>query len=153
MRALVENPYYQLFCGEEFFRHKLTFDRSSLTRWRQRMGEEKLVALIQESLAVATGAGAARPADFSKVILGSSPRTDTTAQPKAAAFPTDAKLMHRARKRLVRLARKTGLDLRQSYARVGKHALIAHQRYAHSDPERIAFAILWPSSSSAPIGP
>ena len=32
--------------GEEFFRHKLTFDRSSLTRWRQRMGEEKLVALI-----------------------------------------------------------------------------------------------------------
>jgi transposase, IS5 family len=30
----VENPYYQLFCGEEFFQHKLTFDRSSLTRWR-----------------------------------------------------------------------------------------------------------------------
>jgi IS5 family transposase len=50
----VENPYDQLFCGEEFFQHKLTFDRSSLTRWRQRMGEEKLVALIQESLAVAT---------------------------------------------------------------------------------------------------
>jgi hypothetical protein len=25
----VENPYYQLFRGEEFFRHKLTFDRSS----------------------------------------------------------------------------------------------------------------------------
>jgi Transposase domain (DUF772) len=39
----VENPYYRLFCGEEFFRHKLIFDRSSLTRWRQRMGEEKLV--------------------------------------------------------------------------------------------------------------
>ena len=45
----VENPYYQLFCGEEFFQHKATFDRSSLTRLRQRMGEEKLVALIQES--------------------------------------------------------------------------------------------------------
>jgi transposase, IS5 family len=28
----VENPYYQLFCGEEFFQHQLTFDRSSLTR-------------------------------------------------------------------------------------------------------------------------
>ena len=38
----VENPYYQLFCGEEFFRHQLPFDRSSMTRWRQRMGEEKL---------------------------------------------------------------------------------------------------------------
>ena len=41
----IENPYYQLFCGEEFFRHALVFDRSSLTRWRQRMGEERLAAL------------------------------------------------------------------------------------------------------------
>jgi transposase, IS5 family len=87
----LENPYYQLFCGEEFFRHTLPFDRSSLTRWRQRMGEEKLVALIQESLSAATRAGAAKPSDFSKVIV------DTTVQPKAVAFPTDAKLMHRAR--------------------------------------------------------
>src|SRR5271157_4547790 len=107
----VENPYYQLFCGEEFFQHKLTFDRSSL---------------IQASLSVATRTGAAKPADFCKVIV------DTTVQPKAVAFPTDAKLMHRARERLVKLAQKTGVDLRQSYARVGKHALIAHQRYAHA---------------------
>ena len=35
----VENPYYQYFCGEEFFQHRLVFDRSSLTRWRNRMGE------------------------------------------------------------------------------------------------------------------
>jgi hypothetical protein len=28
----LENPYYQYFCGEEFFRHKLPFDRSSITR-------------------------------------------------------------------------------------------------------------------------
>ena len=122
----IENPYYQLFCGEEFFQHQLTFDRSSLTRWRQRMGEERLVALVQESLSVATRTGAARPADFSKVIV------DTTVQPKAVAFPTDAKLMHRARERLVKLAKKTGVELRQSYQRVGKHALIAHQRYAHA---------------------
>ena len=47
----VENPYYQLFCGEEFFQHSLPFDRTSITRWRQRMGEEKLKALVQESLA------------------------------------------------------------------------------------------------------
>jgi len=122
----VENPYYQLFCGEEFFRHKLPFDRSSLTRWRQRMGEEKLVALIQESLSAATRAGAAKPSDFSKVII------DTTVQPKAVAFPTDAKLMHRARERLVRLAQKHGVVLRQSYARVGERALIAYQRYSHA---------------------
>src|SRR6476620_9578798 len=38
----VENPYFQFFCGEEFFRHRLPVDRSSLTRWRGRMGEGRL---------------------------------------------------------------------------------------------------------------
>jgi len=122
----VENPYFQLFCGEEFFQHRLVFDRSSLTRWRQRMGEEKLAALIQESLAAAVRTGAARPTDFARMIV------DTTVQEKAITFPTDAKLMHKARERLVRLAKAKGVDLRQSYVRVGKIALIQHQRYAHA---------------------
>ena len=42
----VENPYYQYFCGERVFRHELAFDRSSLTRWRQRLGEEQLVGAV-----------------------------------------------------------------------------------------------------------
>jgi IS5 family transposase len=122
----LENPYYQLLCGEEFFCHRLTFDRSSMTRWRQRMGEDKLVALLQESLHLATRSGAAKPADFTRVIV------DTTVQPKAITFPTDAKLLQRARERLVKLAQKQGVKLRQSYVGVGKFALIRHQRYAHA---------------------
>ena len=90
------------------------------------MGEDKLVALIQESLAVATRMGAAKPADFRQVVI------DTTVQEKAIAFPTDAKLMHRARERLVRLRPSGTVTLRQSYVRVGKIALIRHQRYAHA---------------------
>jgi hypothetical protein len=69
----VENPYFQLSCGEEFFQHKPPFDRSWLTRWRQRMGEKKL-ARVQESLAVATMTGVAKLSDFSKFIV------DTTVQ-------------------------------------------------------------------------
>jgi IS5 family transposase len=122
----VENPYFQYFCGEEFFVHELPFDRSSLTRWRQRMGEERIATLLQESLSVAVRSGAMAPADTRRIIV------DTTVQPKNVMFPTDAKLLNRARERLVSLARKTGLDLRQSYARVGKFALIRHQRYAHA---------------------
>jgi IS5 family transposase len=118
----VENPYFQFFCGEEFFQHRLVFDRSSLTRWRQRMGEEKLQALLQESLAVATRTEAMKPSDLARVVI------DTTVQPKAVMFPTDAKLMNRARETMVRLAKRHGLELRQSYARVGKLALIKHQR-------------------------
>ena len=62
----LENPYYQYFCGEEFFRHDLPLDRSSLTRWRQRMGEAKLQALLQESLAVAKSVEDAGAADLTE---------------------------------------------------------------------------------------
>jgi len=41
---------------------------------------------------------------------------DTTVQPKAITFPTDAKLAHAAIKGLNRLAREHGLRLRQSYS-------------------------------------
>jgi len=122
----VENPYYQYLCGEEFFQHRLVFDRSSLTRWRQRMGEDKLQALLQESLAVAVRTDALKPSELSRVIV------DTTVQPKNVMFPTDARLLHRAREILVRMAAKHGVHLRQSYRRVGKFALIKHQRYAHA---------------------
>lgn len=97
-----------------------------MTRWRQRMGEERLEALLQESLSVAVKVGAAKPADFTRIIV------DTTVQEKAVAHPTDAKLIHRARERLVRQARAAGIVLRQSYSRVGKFALIKQQRYAHA---------------------
>jgi IS5 family transposase len=130
----VENPYYQHFCGEEFFQHRLVFDRSSLTRWRNRMGEERLAALIQESLSVAVRTKAIKPSELSRVIV------DTTVQAKNVTFPTDAKLLNRAREKLVRSAQRHGVALRQSYARLGKFALIKHQRYAHA------------SSSSAPTG-
>ena len=122
----VENPYYQYFCGEEFFQHRLVFDRSSLTRWRNRMGEERLEALLQESLSVAARTKAIKPSELSRVIV------DTTVQPKNVTFPPDAKLLNRAREKLVRLAKLSGVRLRQSYARVGKFALIKHQRYAHA---------------------
>src|ERR1700680_2466498 len=120
----IENPYYQYFCGEEFFQHRLPLDRSSMTNWRNRMGEERLQALLQESLAVATRSGAMKPRDLARVIV------DPTAQPKTLTLPTDAKLLNRAREKLVKLAKNLDVELRQSYTRVGKFELIRHQRYA-----------------------
>ena len=125
-RRWVENPYYQHFCGEEHFRHVALFDRSSMTRWRQRMGEERLEALLQESLSVAVKTKAVDVGDLSKVIV------DTTVQEKAITFPTDAKLLNRARVMLVKLAKKHAVKLRQGYPKVGKLALMKYQRYAHA---------------------
>jgi transposase, IS5 family len=57
---------------------------------------------------------------------------DTTVQPKAIAHPTDARLMHRAIVKLVALARRHGVPLRQSYLRVAKRAAIMVGRYTHA---------------------
>jgi IS5 family transposase len=122
----IENPYYQYFCGELSFRHKLPFDRSSMTRWRQRLGEEQLVALMQESLSVAHKTGAIETKDLERVVV------DTTVQPKAVAHPTDARLLHRAIVKLVDLAKRNDVPLRQSYIRVAKRAAIMVGRYTHA---------------------
>jgi IS5 family transposase len=122
----VENPYYQYFCGEHVFRHELPFDRSSMSRWRGRLGAEQIAALIQESLAVAHKTGAIATKDLERVVV------DTTVQPKAIAHPTDARLMHRALIKLVKLARDEGVELRQSYLRVAKRAAIMVGRYSHA---------------------
>jgi hypothetical protein len=90
------------------------------------LGEEKLASLIHESLATAARTGAVKPSDFTRVIV------DTTVQPKAVAFPTDAKLMHRARERPVRLAKKAAVPCASPMSGWEKRALIAHQRYAHA---------------------
>ena len=55
---------------------------------------------------------------------------DTTVQEKAIAFPTDARLYHKARRTLVRLSRKMNIDLRQSYERTGKKVFLRQGRYA-----------------------
>jgi transposase, IS5 family len=122
----LENPYYQFFCGELSFCHRLPFDRSSLTHWRQRLGEEQLVVLIQESLSIAHKTGALATRDLERVVV------DTTVQPKAVAHPTDARLCHRALEKLVELARRHQVPLRQSYRRVAKRAAIRVGRYTHA---------------------
>ena len=122
----LENPYYQFFCGELSFCHRLPFDRSSLTHWRQRLGAEQLVALIQESLSVAHKTGALASRDLERVVV------DTTVQPKAIAHPTDARLCHRALEKLVDRARRHQVRLRQSYRRVAKRAAIMVGRYTHA---------------------
>jgi hypothetical protein len=80
--------------------------------------------LCSRSLSVATKTKAIKPSELSRVIV------DTTVQPRNVTFPTDAKLLNRAREKLMRLAQIHAVPLRQSHARVGKFALIQHQRYA-----------------------
>ena len=121
----VHDPYFQHFTGEEFFQHEFPHERSDLSHWRKRLGD-KLQMLLAESLRVAHESGALRTRDLKRVTV------DTTVQPKAISFPTDAKLLHAAIKGLNRLARKHGVRLRQSYLRIAKRAAMMAGRYAHA---------------------
>ncbi|MEH2545696.1 hypothetical protein V1283_002341 [Bradyrhizobium sp. AZCC 2262] len=121
----VYDPYFQHFTGEEFFQHEFPHERSDLSHWRKRLGD-KLELLLAESLRVAHQTGALRTRDLKRVTV------DTTVQPKAIGFPTDAKLLHAAIKGLNRLARKCGVRLRQSYLRIAKRAAMMASRYGHA---------------------
>lgn len=129
---LLENPYWQYFCGFEYFIHRLPIDPSSMTRWRKRIGPKEMELLLSETLETAKRGGNLAERHMERVNV------DTTVQEKAIAYPTDAKLYHKARVLLVKAAKDRDIALRQSYLRLGKRALIMSGRYAHARQMRRA---------------
>ena len=122
----VENPYWQLFCGRTYFEHELPCHPTSLVRWRRRLGAAGVEKLLTETLSTAKREGALGEREIKRVNV------DTTVQEKAVAFPTDARLYHKARRSLVRLAGSAGIALRQTYVRLGQQALARQGRYAQA---------------------
>lgn len=122
----VENPYYQYFCGEAYFQHRLPLNPSSLSRYRKRIGPEGCSVLLGATVAAGMQTGTVSEAECREVVV------DTTVMEKAVAHPTDSKLYHRARERLVALAKAQGVPLRQSYARKSQQSLHKAGRYGHA---------------------
>ena len=122
----IENPYWQWFCGCEYFQHELPCDPSSLTRWRKRLGPEGLETLLAATIQAGLESGTVRPSSLERISV------DTTVQPKAITHPTDAKLYLKALQALVRQAKRHGLKLRQAHSRLAKRAAVQVGRYAHA---------------------
>jgi transposase, IS5 family len=128
----VENPYFQAFYGEIYFQHALPLDRSSMSRWRGRIGPDELEAVLAESIAAALNGGPMTPKHAERVII------DTTAETKAVAHPTDSHLLYRGIEWLNRLAKRGGLELRQSFPRLGKYAQREVGRLIHTSGHKQA---------------
>jgi len=111
-----ENPYFQAFCGETHFQHGLPFDRSSMTRWRKRIGADEMELLLAECLVVAVKTKAVSQRQLERITV------DTTVQTKAVAHPTDSHLILRAIEWLNRVAKRYGIKLRQSFLRLATWA-------------------------------
>lgn len=122
----VENPYWQYFSGRQHFEHEVPIEPSSMTRWRRRVGVEGAEALLEETIQTAKEQGYLRRSHCEGVSV------DTTVQTKAIRYPTDARLYDRMREKLVKRAKAEGIELRQSYERVGKRSLQRVQNYAHA---------------------
>ncbi len=126
LARFLENPYWQYFCGYEYFQHRLPLDSSTLSYWRKRVGEDGIEKLLQVLLQTAQRSGHLKVSDVNQVNV------DTTVQEKAIAFPTDARLYFKMREALLKAAERNEIKLRQSYRRVGKKALAKQGRYAHA---------------------
>jgi len=118
---LLENGYWQYFCGFEYFIHSLPIDPTSMTRWRKRIGPESMEQLLSETLETAKREEHLTKRHMERVNV------DTTVQEKAIAYPTDSRLYHKARVLLGKAAKDRGIPLR-----LGKRALIMNGRYAHA---------------------
>ena len=117
-----ENP----FCGESHFQHRLPFDRSSMTRWRKRIGADEMELLLAESLVVAVKTKAVNQRQLERITV------DTTVQTKAVAHPTDSHLILRAIEWLNRTANRHGIKLRQSFKRLATRAKREVGRLLHT---------------------
>ena len=127
VQKFCENPYWQYFCGMETFQHQLPCHPTTLVKWRKRIGEKGVEKLLSHTIDTAKRMGLLPEKLFKNVNV------DTTVQEKAITFPTDTKLCHRMRIKLIAAAKKRGIVLRQTYVRIGKRACIMQARYAHAN--------------------
>lgn len=122
----LENPYFQAFCGETHFQHRLPFDRSSMTRWRGRIGPRDLEVLLAETIRVAVKTKAVSRRQLERITV------DTTVQTKAVAQRADSHLLLRAIEWLNRAAKRHGVKLRQSFIRLATRARREASRLMHT---------------------
>lgn len=122
----VQNGYWQFFCGFDYFLWELPINPSSLSRWRKRLGPEGLEKVLRNTIRAAINADAVKESSLTKVIV------DTTVMPKNITFPTDSKLYLRGIQKLVSLANRHNVVLRQSYKFLAPRAFTRGSRYAHA---------------------
>jgi IS5 family transposase len=116
----VENPYWQ------YFRHTPPLHPTTLVKWRKRLGPQGMKRVAKEIYCVAVELKFLKPKDLEEVIV------DTTVQEKAISYPTDSRLYFRMRHHLVKLSKRLGIELRQTYTRKAKTAYGQACRYGHA---------------------
>lgn len=122
-KVWIMNPYMQYFCGMAHFEHKFPCDPSDFVHFRKRIGEK----------------GAEKIFVYSVQLHGKSAKenmalSDTTVSENNITFPTDAKLAKKIIDKANAIAKKQGINQRQTYTRTSKQLL--RDTYNSNHPKR-----------------
>ena len=116
----IQNPYWQFFCGEQYFKDTGPCDPSDLVHFRKRIGKEGSEYILKLTVQL-HGKDAFEEA---QVIC------DTTVQEKDITFPTDAKLYYAVIEQCWKIANDNDIKLHQSFKFLSK-AMRLKLRFAH----------------------
>lgn len=122
IKEWVQNPYFQYFSGYSDFQWEIPCDPSDLVHFRKRLGQAGVEKILEISIKIQPAKDRRRATD--EICI------DTTAQEKNITYPTDVKLRKKVIDKCVKIAKKEGVELRQSYKRTAKNLVLA-QRFAH----------------------
>lgn len=122
----VENPYWQHFCGEQYFQHRPPIDSITFGRFRRRLGEDGLKTLMKMTVRLGLELNIIDEASCQTLVA------DTTVMEKAIAYPTDSRLFKRVQEQRGMLAKAQGISLRQSYEKELTHLKHKAAGYAHA---------------------
>jgi len=109
-----ETPTWQYFSGMDYFEHRLPCDASLISRFRKTLGEEGVEELLAQTINAGYQLRLITPADLQEILV------DSTVQAKAIAYPTDTRLLEVTRLKLVGLAERLNVALKQTYAKEAK---------------------------------
>jgi IS5 family transposase len=98
-----------IFVAKSIFSMKFPIHPTSLTRFRNRIGDDGCELLLQETINVGLKTDVVKTSEIAKINV------DTTVQPKAIKYPTDSSLHHQCRNNLVKLCKRHGIVLRQTF--------------------------------------
>jgi IS5 family transposase len=103
---LLENPYWQAFCGYEHFKTTFMLEASSLSKLRKRLGAKYFKELEEKTYRVLIE---------KKIIKAKGMLVDATVFPEYIKYPNDVELLNDAREWLVKQVKNFGEFVGKKY--------------------------------------
>ncbi len=105
---MLENPYWQNFCGEIYIQYKLPFNPSVFVYFRKRIVEDGMKKIFKQSIDLIGEDTIHR--EVKEV------RVDTTVQEKNITFPIDRKFSEKVIGYCKRITSKEGIKIKRTYS-------------------------------------